>query len=228
MNCVQMAAIWALSMVAFGASICEAASISGHVIVTKVLTKKKVTLPSYQMRSAALPARYVEPNFTGEMDRLAIYLEGSGLKPGAPVRVELDQRGMRFDPEVIIVPVGSEVAFPNSDPIFHNVFSFSKAKEFDLGYYPAGQSRTVKFDRAGVIQVYCHIHSQMSASILVAPNAWHTRPSRSGDFVLSGIPEGAYTLVAWHKSAGFFRREVKLSESSSLNVDFEIPIRDQE
>jgi plastocyanin len=228
MHCAQMAAIWTLSIVTFGAPIVEGASISGHVIVTKVLTKKKITLPSYQVRSAALPARYEQPNVTGEMDRLAIYLEGPGLKPGTPVRVELDQRGMRFDPEVIIVPVGSEISFPNSDPIFHNVFSLSKAKEFDLGYYPAGQSRTVKFDRAGVVQVYCHIHSQMSASILVAPSAWHTRPSASGDFALSSIPEGTYTLVAWHKSAGFFRREVKLSESSAMNVDFEIPIRDQE
>jgi hypothetical protein len=127
-----------------------------------------------------------------------------------------------------VVPVGSTVSFPNFDPIFHNVFSLSKAKSFDLGYYPAGQTRTVKLERAGVVQVYCHLHPQMTAAILVAPNAWHTKLQTDGTFSLSGIPAGTFTVIAWHKSAGFFRRTVQVSEAGSVEVDFTIPIREQE
>jgi hypothetical protein len=140
----------------------------------------------------------------------------------------LDQKNTRFEPEILVIPIGSTVSFPNSDPVFHNVFSLSKAKQFDLGYYPAGQSRTVKFERLGVVQVYCHLHPQMSAAVLVVPSAWHTKPLKDGAFSLSGIPAGTQTLVAWHKSAGFFRRKVELSENGSVEVELTIPIREQE
>lgn len=108
------------------------------------------------------------------------------------------------------------------------MFSLSKAKLFDLGYYPAGQSRTVKFERAGVVQVYCHLHAQMNAAILVVPSAWHTKPQKDGSFSLSDIPAGTQTLVAWHKSAGFFKRKVELSENGSVEINLTIPIRESE
>ena len=122
------------------------------------------------------------------------------------------------------MPVGSTVSFPNSDPIFHNVFSLSKVKAFDLGYYPAGQTRTVRFDRAGIVQVFCHLHSNMSAAIVVVPNAWSTRPDRDGAYALRSIPRGRYRLIVWHKSAGFFEREIDLRAFDSLPVDFNIPL----
>ena len=135
---------------------------------------------------------------------------------------------MRFDPEILVIPVGSTVSFPNGDPIFHNVFSLSKPKQFDLGYYPVGQSRTVKFDKAGVVQVYCHLHPQMSAAILIVDSSWYTQPDEDGTFPFLKIPAGTYELVAWHKSAGFFKRRVELSETGSIKVDLTIPLRDTE
>ncbi len=206
----------------------NAGEINGRVLITKTLTRKRVTLPSYQLRSTALPSRSDDASPVSELDRLAIYLEGANLRAGTPVRVELDQKNRRFKPEILVIPLGSTVSFPNSDPIFHNVFSLSKARQFDLGYYPSGQTRTVRFERAGVVQVYCHLHPQMSAAILVVPSAWHTKPLKDGSFSLSEIPAGRYTAVAWHKSGGFFKREVEVADSGSVALNFTIPIREQE
>src|SRR6202011_3296455 len=98
-----------------------------------------------------------------EFDRLVVILEGSTDRPKPAESVVIEQKNMRFEPDFVVVPVGSTVQFPNADPIFHNIFSLSKSQPFDLGYYPQGQSRTVKFHNPGVIQVYCHIHANMYA-----------------------------------------------------------------
>jgi hypothetical protein len=120
--------------------------------------------------------------------------------------------------------MGSVVSFPNFDPIFHNVFSLSKSKSFDLGYYPEGQTRKVRFERPGVVQVFCHLHANMSAAVVVTPNGWFARPARDGSFVLRSVPAGQHTVVLWHKSAGFFRQKVELAQGSSVHAAFEIPI----
>lgn len=204
-------------------------TITGHVVITKALTKERVTLPVYQLRGVSPDRQKPEnrrsgPPGAGELSRVVVYLEGFGLSPGAPVHATLAQKNRQFDPEVVVIPAGSTVSFPNDDPIFHNVFSLSKAKLFDLGYYPKGQTRTVRFDRPGEVQVYCHIHADMSAAILVLPTALWTRPTPEGDFSLKGVPPGNYELVAWHRSAGFFRQRVAIRADETLKVDFMIPV----
>ena len=205
----------------------------GRVVITKVITKKRVTLPSYDLRGVTVnsenPDKPPGRNPTGdEFSRVVIYLEGPGLKPAAPAHGTLTQKNRRFDPEIVVVPVGSSVSFPNDDPIFHNVFSLSKVKQFDLGFYPAGETRTVKFDRPGVVQVYCHIHPDMSAAIVVLSTGPWTRPAPDGGYSLSGFPPGTYDLVVWHRSAGFFRRQITVSEGTTPAADFVIPVRDQD
>ena len=202
--------------------------ISGRIMITKTLTRKKVTLPAYQMRSTALPLKKDEGKPATEFDRLAIFLEDPGLKKANPTQMEMVQENLHFLPDFLVVPQGSTVSFPNSDPVFHNVFSLSKARQFDLGYYPAGQTRKVTFNQAGVVQVYCHLHSQMSAAILVVPNAWHTRTQDDGTFSLANVPAGVHTVVVWHKSAGFFKRKIELSANGSATLDFTIPVRQQD
>ena len=157
---------------------------------------------------------------------MVIYLEGPGLAAGRPVQATLEQKDQRFSPEVLAVPIGSTVSFPNLDPIFHNVFSLSKAKLFDLGYYPKGRTRSVTFDRAGVVQVYCHLHPNMSAAILVTPSAFYTRPGRDGSFTLSEALEGNHKVVVWHKSAGFFQRTIYVPEAGTVELSLQIPIRE--
>jgi len=205
--------------------------ITGHVVIAKALTKKRVTLPTYQLRGVTLGAQDAEKREYGEPDadellRVVVYLEGSGLNPGAPAKATLSQKNRHFDPEIVVVPVGSTVSFPNLDAIFHNVFSLSKVKQFDLGFFPLGETRAVKFDRPGIVQVYCHLHSDMSAAIVVLPTGSWTQPAPNGTFSLSSVPPGAYDLVAWHRSAGFFRRHLTVSSGETAAVDFVIPVRD--
>lgn len=200
------------------------AELTGRVRVTKALTRKKVSLSQVYERSAALAAPAAESmSPTEELGRVVIYLEAN-LPDPAPVKAEMNQTKRRFEPEVLAVPAGSIIQFPNSDPIFHNVFSLSKSKSFDLGNYPKGQTRSVAFDRPGIVMVHCHLHPNMNAAIVVTPSRFYTKPDEGGRFGLTGIPAGRYTVVAWHKSAGFFRRKIEVRDSSPAVLDFEIPL----
>ncbi len=204
------------------------ADLTGRIIITKKISKKHVTLPIYELRGAS--ASPAPDSSTEEHDRgdVVIFLEGHTGEAAKPTRVELQQRGQRFEPSLLIVPAGSTVSFPNADPIFHNVFSLSGAKKFDLGYYPAGQSRVVRFEEPGVVQVYCHLHPNMYAAIVVVPNRWYTQPADDGKFTLHDIPPGSYQLVAWHMTAGYFRRNITVAATPGADVIFNIPVRDGE
>lgn len=217
--------IWAaLFLLAAPALLAQSGEVNGRVRVTASLTKRRISVPQIYDRTAAIGAQLAaSPDTAAELRRVVVYLDTPGL-PARPAKAALDQRQRRFEPEVVVVPVGSAVTFPNSDPIFHNVFSLSKAKEFDLGNYKQGETRTVTFQRAGVVQVNCHLHPNMSAAIVVTPNDWWTQPSATGEFSLPPVPPGRYTLVAWHKSAGVFRRNIEVKAGRTVDVDFEIPL----
>ena len=116
-----------------------------------------------------------------------------------PGRASMDKRDQTFVPHVLAITVGTTVDFPNSDLTFHNVFSLSKAKAFDLGRYSRGKSKAVRFERPGVVQVFCDIHSHMSAYILVFAHRYYALTDPSGRFAIDGIPPGVYTLAVWHE-----------------------------
>jgi plastocyanin len=141
-----------------------------------------------------------------------------------PLEARIEQKNRRFLPDVLIVPAGSTVSFPNSDTVFHNVFSLSKLKAFDLGNYPQGQTRSVAFPQPGLVFVYCRLHPNMTAAIMIAPNQWCTKSDAAGRFMLSGVPPGTRTVVAWHKAAGFFRKKIQVDERRGATVEFFIPI----
>jgi plastocyanin len=202
----------------------DAQEIQGQLAITQTLTRQRVVLPTYSDRGVAPKKNATPPAPINEWERVVVYLESDKAPAAAKSLATLNQVGERFVPEVVVVPVGSSVSFPNSDPIFHNVFSLSKAREFDLGFYPAGQTRSVKFDKPGPVQVFCHLHPHMSATILVVPNAWYTRPNDRGSFTFSTIPAGTYQVVVWHKSAGFFKKRVQVSEGGVAKVSMEIPV----
>jgi hypothetical protein len=125
---------------------------------------------------------------------------------------------------MVVIQAGSKVSFPNNDPIFHNVFSLSGPKTFDLGNYPKGDTRVVTFPEPGIVYVNCHLHPNMAATIVVAPNRWNTRADRDGRFELADVPAGKYTIVAWHKAAGFLRQSIVVEPDRDENVEFLIPI----
>lgn len=185
----------------------------GTIAITRVLTKKRVAVESYQNRGAALENLVQKQSDFSEMDAVVVYWESAGDAAGKGSGnevLELRQKNRRFSGSLLVVEVGATVSFPNDDPIFHNVFSLSKAKSFDLGYYPQGQTRKVKFLKPGLVDVFCHLHPNMSASILVVPNRVYARPDRAGNFSLEGLPPGEHQLVAWHRAAGFFRKKVSV------------------
>ena len=203
-----------------------AGEIRGKIVISQRLTKPRVSIPNYQIRGPSTPLPAADASIGGEFQSTAIYLETSAAVLPAPVAASLVQKNQRFDPRLVILPVGSTVSFPNADPIFHNVFSLSPAGEFDLGYYPAGETREVVFDQPGVVQVYCHLHSDMSAAIVVVPTQWFAKPDTTGAFAFANLPAGTYGVVVWHRAAGFFRRKVDLSEQSSVELSFEIPLQE--
>ena len=200
-----------------------AGDLVGHAVITKHLTKKALAPVAYNLRGTALHSPQAsEP--VNEFDRLVVMLEGGSLPSKPPATAVIDQRDARFDPEIVIVPVGSSIEFPNFDPIFHNVFSLSKTQPFDLGFYPKGQSRTVKFNRPGVVQVYCHIHANMYAAVVVTSSPWFAKPATDGSFSWRDVPAGHYRLSAWHKIAGLYKTEVNVPESGSVDVTIQVPV----
>jgi hypothetical protein len=110
------------------------------------------------------------------------------------------------------------------DPIFHNIFSLSKPRSFDLGSYDKGATRDVSFPKPGMVDIYCHLHPNMAATIVVTPNRWYARSDRAGQFRIPDVPPGKYTIVAWHRSAGFFRKSILVEQGHDSVTNFFIPI----
>jgi hypothetical protein len=117
------------------------------------------------------------------------------------------------------VAVGTEVDFPNRDAIYHNVFSLSPVKRFDLGKYPRGHSKQVTFGKPGRVQVFCDIHSNMEAHIIVLPHRAFTRPGEKGAYALPDLPAGTYTLVLWHPDFGETRTKVTVTAQQDTRAD---------
>ena len=136
----------------------------------------------------------------------------------------LRQRDERFSPHVLPVLAGTTVEFPNDDDVFHNVFSLSSARTFDLGRYARGSSRSVNFPTAGVVQVFCHIHSDMSGIILVLDSPLFVVPDSTGRFVLDGVPPGSYQLVAWHERIKPVYTPVRIDAGRATPVRIRIPL----
>ena len=137
----------------------------------------------------------------GDYSGVVVSLQAVGQPVPAPAaRVTLAQRNKTFLPHVLPVLVGSKVDFPNSDPIFHNAFSSYSGQIFDVGLYPPGTTRSVQFNRPGVVRVFCNIHPAMSAVILVLGTPWFTTTLRDGSFRLL-VPAGTYDLAVFHERA---------------------------
>jgi plastocyanin len=151
-----------------------------------------------------------------------VYVVGFAEPPTRAVAT-IKQQGRRFVPDLLAITAGDRVSFPNDDPFLHNVFSQSPARRFDLGSYRRGDTKDKEFPDPGVVDVFCNIHPEMAATILVLPNRHHTRAGAGGKFILEGVPPGSWTLFAYTRRAlKPASAQITVTESSETKVELAI------
>jgi plastocyanin len=201
----------------------ETGSIAGHVTLTTRV--RGAALPSTAYPGRSVGSHELPP--ISEIRNVVVYLKNAAYSGPPPVkRAELRQQHETFIPHVIAITRGSTVDFPNDDPIFHNVFSLSGAASFNLGRYPKGQSKSWKFAKAGIVKVFCDIHSHMSATILVLDHPYFIVPDIDGGFELPAIPTGQYTIVGWHERVGERSASVRVERGRAATVNLSLPVED--
>jgi plastocyanin len=167
------------------------------------------------------------PRHADDHRRAVVYFETAprgAFEDRTTARATLDQRDERFVPTVMAITVGTTVDFPNNDRTYHNVFSLSKTKRFDLGRYAAGRSKAVRFDRPGIVRVFCDIHSHMNAFILVFAHRYFDLTDANGRYRIDGVPPGSYTLSAWVEGSVRDQRTVTVGpDSGQIELDFIAP-----
>jgi plastocyanin len=187
-------------------------------------------VPGWLQGEVAIRSPLVAPPVEGqpharprEHRRAVVFFEApphrnDGLVSG---RAEMRQRDATFDPHLMAITAGTTVAFPNDDRTYHNVFSLSKTKRFDLGRYAAGHSKSVRFDRPGIVRVFCDIHSHMNAFILVFAHRYFAVTDAAGRYEIENVPPGTYTLSAWFDGGVRDQRTVTVaSDARTLELDF--------
>ena len=160
-----------------------------------------------------------------DVGQAVVWLSGPAAEPRPPVRTDIGNSKKEFSPHVLVVPVGSTVSFSNHDPFNHNVFSLSEENPFDLGLYGRGEVRAVRFEKPGVVRVYCNVHAQMSALVLVLDTPWYTQPSSDGSFSLGAVPPGSYALHVWHERAPEVTQPLEVPAEGIGQVAIELDAR---
>lgn len=157
--------------------------------------RAKIEIVQRPLRKAAARARSPE---------VVVWLKPlnppASFTPPAPGKFRMEQKNKSFQPHLLVVPLGSTVAFPNLDPFFHNVFSQFNGKRFDLGLYEAGSTRDVRFDHEGVSYIFCNIHPEMSAVIITVASPWYTI-SPGGAILFHAVSSGMYEMHVWASGA---------------------------
>ena len=152
------------------------------------------------------PKKAAATSSSADSSNVAVWLVPAGASAGSAAATppaqsapQIAQIDKNFDPHVLVVQAGTAVQFPNRDPFLHNVFSLFDGKRFDLGFYEAGSSRTVHFDRVGVSFLFCNIHPEMSAAVIAVDTPYFGLSNRAGRVTISDVPDGRYQLKVWYE-----------------------------
>jgi plastocyanin len=170
------------------------------------------------------------------MRDFVVYIDGPAATnahaPERPVQVittrKITQRGAVFTPHILPIMAGTTVEWPNYDDIYHNVFSMSEAKPFDLGLYKTvgekGETKNITFDQSGRVDVFCSIHASMNCIVLVLPNPWFASADAAGHYTITNVPAGNYTLKAWHERLPSQARQITVPADGTVTNDFTLGI----
>jgi plastocyanin len=161
----------------------------------------KVEIVNSHSEKASSPAKP-----SGDASNIVVWLSPLGASAGASLSLanghagpQIAQINKSFDPHVLVIQVGTPVQFPNKDPFLHNVFSLFDGKRFDLGFYEAGSSKTVHFDRPGVSFLFCNIHPEMSGAVVAVDTPYFGMSDRNGRVSIPNVPDGRYQLNVWYE-----------------------------
>lgn len=159
-----------------------------------------------------------------DVRQAVVYWEPAGggavRPPETPLLMKTRQK--QFSPRMLVVPRGGRVRFPNEDPILHNVFSVSPGNAFDLGLYGKGTGKEQRFSEPGVVRVFCNVHHDMVAYVLVVETPYVTSPGPDGSFVLSGLPKGPGRLTVWHEQADPWTADLQLPQGKPVAAGVEV------
>jgi plastocyanin len=212
---IGLALLWLTAVSSPGAA--RNGSIRGRVEIRRAV-------PSATPRASLDGSVLKAPDFTDRL-RSVVYLETApraAFEQIDPAHAVMDQRNETFVPHLLAITTGTTVDFPNSDRIYHNVFSLSKTKTFDLGRYAAGRSQAVRFDRPGIVRVFCDIHSHMNAFILVFNHRFFDVTDADGRYHIDNIPPGTYNVIAWNEGLASEPRSASVPDGGSTELDFQL------
>ncbi len=176
--------------------------------------------------------KYVERVDYAAMRDFVVYLEGKIGTNAVPTNIvkvttsRVAQQGAVFTPHILPVLTGTQVEWPNNDEIFHNVFSISDAKNFDLDLYKGNPpEKRVLFDKTGKVDVYCSIHANMHCVVLVMENPYFAMTDTDGNYTLTNVPPGTYKLKAWHERLPADEKEIVVQPNGVVRADFLLTIK---
>jgi len=201
----------------------QTGTVAGQVQVVAKSSRRLVSAGAYPGRTVGLPAGHD----AAELANVVVFVR-SKATPSAPRRTTIRQTHEEFVPHLVAISTGSTVEFPNDDLIFHNVFSLSRSAVFDLGRYPRGGSKSKTFTKPGVVKVFCHLHSHMSALIRVFDHPYFAIPDPQGRFAIPNLPTGEHDVVAWHERAGEVTRSVAVVPGATAELAFSLPLTDED
>lgn len=199
-------------------------------LVTIGLSAVLGTAPAVAQRAAAVSGRITVldkgDKQAVDVGNAVVWLTSARTAAVTPDTVQITTVDKNFRPRVVVVPVGSIVHFPNNDPFDHNVFSLSQEAPFDLGLYGRGTSKSTQFPRPGIIRVYCNVHANMTAAVVVRDSPYFAQPAGDGSFAIAGVPPGEYQLHAWHERAAQFPPQpITVSAAGVSGLDLRLDAR---
>jgi plastocyanin len=201
----------------------QTGSVNGKIEIPKMNTMEPSQHAARHPSYGTMNMTPQKTSATNEYANIVIYLEGQNLKREpqfAASHNHIDQQNAEFLPHVLPVLRGTVVDFINRDNVYHNVFSLSPPKKFNIGRRPTGQAVPVVMDKPGVVEIFCDIHANMAAFILVLDNDFFTQPNRKGNYSIDRIPSGTYTLKVWHERLSSQEQTITITPNNTTTVNF--------